>query len=196
MTMVRQVALLIITAFVIFAAPAGAATPPPNCQVWYDGCNTCTKVGGTLRCTARACVRKGEAACRKWAVPKGCVAWNDGCNSCIRSVRGRTICTQRACTKLKPFRCYRRVVMPARCQLYFDGCNTCRRALGRVTCTVRTCPARRPARCMVATGRRPANCVRWFDGCNVCKRTSAGWACTRRACGPNQRRPVRCLQTR
>ncbi len=181
----------------VAASSAGAASPPPNCQVWFDGCNTCGNNNGILRCTQRKCVRAGKPACKKWAVPNWCSAWFDGCNSCIRSVRGRVICTKKACAGLKPFRCFHRVVMPARCQLYFDGCTTCQRVRGQVRCAVKSCKTRKAARCLVATGgSRPANCVRWFDGCNVCRRTSGGWACTRRACAPSQRKPARCLQTR
>jgi hypothetical protein len=195
--MIVRLILMSLLAFGLLTTTAQAATPPPNCKVWYDGCNTCANNNGILRCTTRACVRKGEAVCRKWAVPNWCAAWFDGCNSCIRSVRGGTICTQRACAKLKAFRCFQRVVMPSGCQRYFDGCTTCQRVGGMVRCAVRTCTVRKAARCLTASsGGRPANCIRWFDGCNVCRRTSGGWACTRRACAPAQRRPARCLATR
>jgi hypothetical protein len=36
----------------------------PNCKVWYDGCNTCSRstVGGMQACTMMACIQGGDAA--------------------------------------------------------------------------------------------------------------------------------------
>lgn len=44
--------------------PAVAPQIPQDCSVWYDGCNTCAVVAGSLAgCTRRACVSQGTPTC-------------------------------------------------------------------------------------------------------------------------------------
>lgn len=43
-------------------------TPPNNCRVWNDGCNTCSRTypGGPLACTQRACIWEGVSKCEAY----------------------------------------------------------------------------------------------------------------------------------
>lgn len=43
-------------------------TPPAQCRVWDDGCNTCTRTspGGLMACTLRYCFAPGKAYCREY----------------------------------------------------------------------------------------------------------------------------------
>jgi len=51
--------------------PVEPSTPPVQCKVWYDGCNTCTRSvpGSVFACTKRACV---------WAETPRCEAYFSG----------------------------------------------------------------------------------------------------------------------
>lgn len=46
------------SALLVACAPANVAQDPatdPSCIVYFDGCNTCTKMGGGIGCTKKAC---------------------------------------------------------------------------------------------------------------------------------------------
>merc|ERR1711916_234154 len=78
--------------------------PPPNCMVWFDGCNKCRVMGDDkLACTRMACRERKESKCLKWKEPKAhrpCKVWFDGCNRCTRGV-----CTEMACSKYQEPKC-------------------------------------------------------------------------------------------
>ncbi len=89
-------------------APPSTATPPENCKVWYDGCNTCNRgeAGGSMACTKRACFQQQLPECREFfdtptpplTPPDNCKIWYDGCNTCSRGEAGGLMaCTQKAC---------------------------------------------------------------------------------------------------
>lgn len=41
-----------------------SADVPENCQIWFDGCNSCVVQRGKLRgCTSKVCTAPGEAKC-------------------------------------------------------------------------------------------------------------------------------------
>ena len=46
------------SALLIACAPSNVARDPatdPSCIVYFDGCNTCTKMGGGVACTKKFC---------------------------------------------------------------------------------------------------------------------------------------------
>ena len=56
-------------AMLFFAALLGLVTVvtadiPSDCAVWYDGCNYCRAINGTLKsCTLRSCWVRGQSGC-------------------------------------------------------------------------------------------------------------------------------------
>jgi hypothetical protein len=86
---------------------------PSWCSLWYDGCNTCRRVGGSVVCTKKFCVKPGPARCLRRTgpraqMPRWCAVWYDGCNTCTRAANGSLRCTQRYCQHPRPARCIRR----------------------------------------------------------------------------------------
>jgi hypothetical protein len=61
---------LILFALIAIAIPAGAEyQPPANCVAWFDGCNTCVRVGTEGgACTRKACIDEPQAGyCTRYA---------------------------------------------------------------------------------------------------------------------------------
>jgi hypothetical protein len=41
-------------------------TPPKNCRLWNDGCNTCSNMNGQWACTLMYCLNPGTPYCREY----------------------------------------------------------------------------------------------------------------------------------
>lgn len=122
---------------------------PAECASWFDGCNTCQVVNGTITsCTQMMCSLPQPPRCLV-AVPD-CTYWYDGCNDCNIHPNGTIGCTQLACQKPERPRCL--ATMPS-CPSWFDGCNRCKVNDGHIGgCTRRFCHKITQPRCMRSSG--------------------------------------------
>ena len=57
----------------IITPPNADGTAPTNCQVWYDGCNTCSRQysGGPLACSLLACFAHNTPYCKQYFTNPG-----------------------------------------------------------------------------------------------------------------------------
>ena len=140
------------------AAPhAEAAKCPTNCQVWFDGCNTCQCVRGRVTsCTKKYCKRKSRAYCKKskprltcrnirCRSPRRCKMFKKGPKCfcprvAIRCAKGCRVAYKNVGGCKMPYCVCKNRTCPRNCMSWYDGCNTCRCVNGRIAgCTKRRC---------------------------------------------------------
>jgi len=174
-------------------------TRPPNCQRWFDGCNTCAQQpnGVSSTCTMMACETYDEPRCldevksekpRQMAeIPANCESWFDGCNTCGVQNGKLTFCTQRECMS-NPTAAYCKSFtkdeVPAHAQPddQLPAISPGRNSEERVDI-----PSSGDFYSQDDSPSIPVNCISWYDGCNTCGvENGALTFCTEMACVNSQ----------
>jgi hypothetical protein len=159
---------------------------PKNCEVWYDGCNTCNvnEETGSLGCTKKMCYeRQDSAKCETYSTKKP----DDTFITCKDFEKhldkvNDVCCTEGNCKNGLPETC-----SPECSSIIKVLFKDCSENLQKTGLDKKSGWNDFEGKCngqhTGGSQKIPANCATWYDGCNTCNvRDGKVYMCTMRMC--------------